>query len=84
MGGDSVHSNSKDKDVSGEQAMTNAELIQKVTDLCVSSGLSYNGVSPTAVSPGVWMFYAVECSRMGHCRQLPRFAALIGERLVLA
>ena len=64
--------------------MTQAEIIQKLTDLCTTSGLSYNGVPPVAVSPGVWMFYAVECSKHGHCRQLPRYAACIGDKFVLS
>ena len=62
--------------------MNQTELVQKITDLCISSGLSMGAAAPVAVSPGVWMFYAVECSRLGHCRQLPRYAKMMGDRLI--
>ena len=64
--------------------MTQHELIQKVSDLCLSFGLSYDGAPPVPVSPGVFMFYAVECSRLGHCRRTPRYAVQYGDVLRFA
>ena len=60
------------------------ELIQKIEECCLSNGLSYDGNCPQQVSPGVYMFYAVECSRRGSCRQFPRFVIQMGDKVKLA
>ena len=83
MVGYSVTLDSSTKDVR-QPAMTQRELIQKITDVCIGAGLSYDGLPPVQVSPGVWMFYAVECSRKGHCRQHPRYAIQKGDRVILS
>ena len=67
-----------------EQTMKQTELIQKIQDCCVSSGLSYAGMPPDQISPGVWLFYAVKCSDRGACRQTPRYAVEKGDRVILA
>ena len=61
------------------------ELINKITDLCVTSHLSYDGSLPVSVGPGVWMFYATEmsesCTKHGSCRQTPRYIVQLGDRV---
>ena len=82
MVGDTISFNRKTTNLQREQVMSQAELIQKLSDLCITAGLSMGSTPPVAVSPGVWMFYAVECSKFGHCRQQPRYAAMMGDRLI--
>ncbi len=61
------------------------DLINKITDLCVTSHLSYDGSRPVSVGPGVWMFYATEmseeCTKHGSCRQTPHYVVQLGEKL---
>ena len=63
--------------------MTIQQLVQKIEDLCILSGLSYDKTPPVAVSPGVYMFHAVEmnesCKKGGACRQRPHFAVQYGD-----
>mgnify|MGYP000515760325 CR=1 FL=1 len=61
------------------------ELINKITDLCVTSHLAYDGGRPISAGPGVWMIQATEmneeCTRHGSCRQMPRFVVQLGDKL---
>jgi hypothetical protein len=61
------------------------ELIDKISDLCVTSRLAYDGSRPISVGPGVWMIQATEmseeCTRHGSCRQMPRFVVQLGDRV---
>ena len=61
------------------------DLINKITDLCVTSHLAYDGSRPVSVGPGVWMIQATEmseeCTKHGSCRQMPRFVVQLGDRV---
>ena len=61
------------------------DLINKITDLCVTSHLAYDGSRPVSVGPGVWMIQATEmseeCTKRGSCRQMPRFVVQLGDRV---
>ena len=65
-----------------------ADLVEKLRDLCLMHGLSYDSTPPVQVSPGVWMFQATplhqSCRREGQCRQQTYYAAMIGKQLKLS
>ena len=65
--------------------LTLNDVMVKIESLCVQNGLSYQHHAPIQVSPGVWMFYAVErdynCTQYGSCRQRQHFAIDVGGRL---
>ena len=69
-----------------QQTLTDVML--KIESLCTQNGLSYQHHAPIQVSPGVWMFYAVDrdynCTKFGSCRQRQHFAIDVGGRLSLA
>ena len=60
-------------------------LIKKIFDLCTSRGLSYSGMAPVQVSPGVYLIYATEmnysCKSHGHCRQKTYTIVEVGNQL---
>ena len=72
--------------VSRQQTLSDVMLM--IESLCVQNGLSYQHHAPIQVSPGVWMFYAVDrdynCTQFGSCRQRQHFAIDVGGRLRLA
>ena len=78
--------NSEGEVVSRQQTLSDVMLM--IESLCVQNGLSYQHHAPIQVSPGVWMFYAVErddnCTKYGSCRQRQHFAIDVGGRLRLA
>jgi hypothetical protein len=61
------------------------DLITKISDLCVTSHLAYDGSRPVSVGPGVWMIQATEmseqCTKHGSCRQTPRFVVQLGDKV---
>ena len=67
--------------------MRQSELVTHLSNLCVENGLSYDGSTPVPVSPGVYMFQAVEmnasCKTNGHCRQKSYYAIQYKDKLVL-
>ena len=67
--------------------MRQSELVTNLSNLCVENGLSYDGSAPVPVSPGVYMFQAVEmnesCKNNGYCRQRSYYAVQKDNRLVL-
>ncbi len=63
--------------------MTNENLIHLIGDCCKKNHLAYKDLSPQQVSPGVWRFYAVECSHEGHCRQMSYYAHIMNNEAVL-
>ena len=77
---------SESKDESRQQTLSDVMLM--IESLCVQNGLSYQHHAPIQVSPGVWMFYAVDrdynCTKFGSCRQRQHFAIDVGGRLRLA
>ena len=72
--------------VSRQQTLSDVMLM--IESLCVQNGLSYQHHAPIQVSPGIWMFYAVDrddnCTKFGSCRQRQHFAIDMGGRLRLA
>ena len=67
--------------------MKHSELVTLLNNLCVENGLSYDGNIPVAVSPGVYMFQAIEmntgCKLKGNCRQRNYYAIQYKDKLVL-
>ena len=67
--------------------MTQSELVTNLSNLCVENGLSYDGSAPVSVSPGVYMFQAVEmntsCKNNGYCRQRSYYAVQYKDKLRL-
>ena len=67
--------------------MTHLDLIGMITDLCYNNGLNYDRTPPVQVSPGVFMFNAVEmsdsCKQRGHCRMRSYYAVSKNNKLVL-
>ena len=78
--------NSESQTDGGQQTLSDVMLM--IESLCVQNGLSYQHHAPIQVSPGVWMFYAVDrdynCTQFGSCRQRQHFAIDVGGRLRLA
>ena len=70
-----------------EFQMTISELVSGLTNLCKENGLSYGSSEPVAVSPGVWMFDAIEmndnCTVSGNCRSRQHYAVLKGSTFAL-
>ncbi len=68
--------------------MTISELVRRLSDLCVMNNLSYDRTPPVQVSPGVFMFNAVEmnmkCKSKGECRQRQLYVIVKGNELTLA
>ena len=68
--------------------MTISELITALSNLCKENGLSYGSVEPVCVSPGVWMFEAIEmsatCTSGGACRSRHHYAVQYKDKLVLS
>ena len=66
---------------------TLSDVMLMIESLCVQNGLSYQHHAPIQVSPGIWMFYAVDrdynCTKFGSCRQRQHFAIDMGGRLSL-
>ena len=62
-----------------------SDLISKISALCSTSDLSYDGSRPVSVGPGVWMIQATEmsesCTKHGSCRQTPRYVVQLGDRV---
>ena len=67
--------------------MTRETLINLIRDCCEKAHLSYNNLSPTQVSPGIYEFNAVEmtdeCNSYGHCRQMRYYAMVTNETVQL-
>jgi len=78
--------NSESEVVSRQQTLNDVML--KIDSLCLQNGMSYQRTAPIQVSPGIWMFYAVEmndsCRKHGSCRQRQHFAIEAGGHLKLA
>ena len=84
-------SSSELRDGEGEtdgRQQTLSDVMIMIESLCIQNGLSYQHHAPIQVSPGVWMFYAVErnesCTKFGSCRQRQHFAIDVGGSLRLA
>ena len=67
--------------------MTKQTLIRLIGECCDSHHLSYQNLSPTQVSPGIWKFNAVEmdedCNKHGRCRQMSYYAMVTGQSVQL-
>ena len=67
--------------------MTINELVTSLSNLCKENGLSYGSAEPVCVSPGVWMFEAIEmnevCKTGGACRSRQHYAVLKGSTFAL-
>jgi hypothetical protein len=67
--------------------MTIKELVSGLTNLCKENNLSYGDSEPVCVSPGVWMFDAIEmnetCTNGGSCRSRQHYAVLKGSTFAL-
>ena len=77
--------NGEGKNEGRQQTLSDVMLM--IEALCLHHGMSYQHSPPVQVSPGVWMFYAVEmndsCKKHGSCRQRQHFAIDVGGRLRL-
>ena len=67
--------------------MTINELVTSLSNLCKENGLSYGNAEPVCVSPGVFMFEAIEmnatCKTGGACRSRQHYAVLKGNTFAL-